>query len=144
MRGWFRAACPSYADRWNQYRSESHFEASLLYVHLGDFARHIVALLSAGDVGELAAVCAVIERLHLEGDAYVQEAATIGLLEGIQNVASHDETGLDPVVERLGPVSRSWWRGLEKFCSGEAPAVLPAPDVVNDRLTRRSPLSGKR
>jgi len=44
---------------------------------------------------EFPAVFEIIERMHLEGDDYVKEAATIGMLEGIQNVAGIQESILD-------------------------------------------------
>ena len=40
-------ACPSYCARWEAYRQAPEFDAELLYVHLGDFADHVVDLLSA-------------------------------------------------------------------------------------------------
>ena len=64
-----------------------------------------------------------IERLHLEGDEYVREAATIGALEGIQNVAGND--GIDPeeFVIYLRPESLRWWGQLNEFWEGRIPYV---------------------
>ncbi|MCB0994624.1 MAG: hypothetical protein KDB21_06015, partial [Acidimicrobiales bacterium] len=68
---------------------------------------------------------AVIERMHTDGDAYVAELATIGYLEGIQNMVGH--AGVDPAVfvPYLGPESARWWRGLDRFWAGEHPTVEP-------------------
>jgi hypothetical protein len=99
------------------------FDASLVYVHLGDFSDHLVSVLSAGDLREVATTCRAIEELHVQGDAYVSEAATIGLLEGVQNHAEHAGVPLDDFVALLGPVSLSWWRGLVEFWEGRAPVV---------------------
>jgi hypothetical protein len=85
-------------------------------------ARHLVDLLERGIADELAATLGVIERLHTEGDAYVQELATIGYLEDLQAVAARSLTvEPDDFVPLLGPESRRWWRGLNAFWSGEAP-----------------------
>lgn len=56
----------------------------------GEFARHIIDLCKNNKTEEFASIFYAIERLHLEGDEYVKEAATIGLLEGIQNHAGHN------------------------------------------------------
>ena len=63
----------------------------------------------------------VVERLHVDGDSYVKEAATIGLLEGIQNVAGHH--GVDPevIVSHLRTESAKWWAELNRFWDGKAP-----------------------
>ena len=86
--GMLLEACPSYHARWKACREDPGFDAELLYVHLGDFADHVIDLLSRDDRAELGALTRAVERLHVDGDEYVKEAATIGLLEGIQNIAS--------------------------------------------------------
>lgn len=78
-------ACPSISERWQG--PEMYEGEHLLYVDVGDFAHHLVELMQAGNTRECSTVFDVVERLHLEGDAYVKELATVGLLEGIQNVA---------------------------------------------------------
>jgi hypothetical protein len=57
-----------------------------VYVCLGSFAKHLLGLKEQGRTAEFAAVMEVIERLHVEGDTSTKEAATVGLLEGVQNV----------------------------------------------------------
>lgn len=84
-------ACPS-------YRLPSD-DQELLYVTLGDFGRHLLALQRQSRTQEFAAVARAIERLHVEGDHYVREAATIGLLEGILNVWSSE--GTDPELSGI-------------------------------------------
>lgn len=116
-------ACPSFAPVWNEHRDSGMYDAELVYLHLGEFARHVVRVVVDGSTGELPAIFAAAERLHLEGDDFVKEAATIGLLEGIQNSAAH--AGLDPeiFVSFLGRESRRWWEALDRFWSGESPRV---------------------
>ena len=60
-------------------------DRDLPYVVLGDFARFLLEAFRKKDEPLLREAAALIERLHQEGDGYVREAATIGLLEGIQN-----------------------------------------------------------
>lgn len=116
-------ACPSYERRWADYVNDPIYEQDLLYVHLGDLACHLVELMSRGETAEFGAVFAVVERLHIEGDPYVSEAATIGLLEDIQSMAAHH--GMNPEVFRpwLGPESARWWDKLRRFWGGDAFAL---------------------
>lgn len=115
-------SCPSFSDRWQEHLT-IYTNEELLYVDLGEFAHHLVELLSIHRVEEFPAVFDVIERLHLEGDPYEKEAATIGALEGIQNVAGN--TGVDPdeFVQYLRPVSEKWWRQLNDFWNAKIPHV---------------------
>lgn len=111
------AACPSFQPRWDEHLKE--YGKPLLYVALGDFARHLLELYQRHETGVFPAVARVIERLHIEGDGYVREVASIGLLEGIQNVWSHD---IDPELfaPYLLPESTRWWRSLNDFWSGKS------------------------
>jgi hypothetical protein len=104
-------ACPSY-----RLPAENR---DLLYVVLGDFARHLLQLQQQNRAEQLLAVANAIERLHTEGDQFVREAATIGLLESIQNAWSN--AGVDPelFVQHLLPVSARWWQSLNDFWSGK-------------------------
>jgi len=121
-------ACPSYRARWQAYAGEPEFDAELLYVHLGDFAAHVVDLLERHEGAELPALSRVVEQLHLDGDDYVTEAATIGLLEGIQNVAGHRNVSTEDLETVLGVETRRWWASLDAFWPGQIPHV--GADIV--------------
>jgi hypothetical protein len=120
-------SCPSFSDRWEEQRV-FYKDEELLYVDLGEFARHLVELQRTHTTEEFPAVFDVIERLHLEGDPYVKEAATIGALEGIQNVAGN--TGVDPneFVQFMQPESAKWWRQLNDFWNAKIPYVCATVD----------------
>jgi len=117
------AACPSFREAWTAYVTSPDYEEGLLYIDLGEYADHLVELASSGRTADFPAVFDVVERLHLEGDAYVREAATIGLCEGIQNVASN--TGVDAAlfVPYLKPETARWWAELNAFWDGKSPYV---------------------
>lgn len=91
----------------------------LLYATTGSFAQHLLELHVQGRRNEFPAVAEAIERLHMEGDSSVREAATIGILEGIQNIWGND--GVDPELfgQLLLPESRRWWDELNAFWRGE-------------------------
>jgi hypothetical protein len=118
-------ACPSFRRRWEGHLRGTTYQEGLLYVHLGMLADHLVDLLRIGDTSELRAVFDVVERLHVEGEPYVREAATMGLLEGLQNVAGN--RGVDPAgfVPSLKPESAKWWAELNEFWEGKVRFITP-------------------
>src|SRR5262249_58175377 len=104
------AACPSFTSAWMDFCAEWQNEPGEMpvYVGVGDLARHLIDKFRAASTKEFPAVFHVVERWHREGDSFVREAATIGLLEGLQNVAGN--TGPDPCLfeQWLQPESRNW------------------------------------
>jgi hypothetical protein len=112
-------ACPSFRAPWQAFVSDSLYDPTNLYSHLGEFARHLVGLMKAKKTEEFSAVFAVVERLHVEGDGYVSEAATIGLLEGIQNISGGkvDPESFLPFLERD---SWMYWQALNEFWDGQS------------------------
>lgn len=123
------AAVPSFAEQWRELehddlRVDDDGGPRLHYLDVGDVARHLVELQRHGNHSEVQAAFDVIETLHVTGDDYVRELATIGYLEGVQNACSHaadvDATAFESY---LGPKSRAWWHGLNDFWSGQAPIV---------------------
>ena len=115
-------ACPSFSKRWEEHRA-FYEDEELLYVDLGEFAHHLVELQQTGRTEEFPAVFEIIESMHLEGDHYVKEAATIGILEGIQNVTGN--LGIEPeaFLQYLKPESVRWWRQLKDFWEAKVPYV---------------------
>jgi hypothetical protein len=115
------SACPSFAPSWLEHQAE--YGNEVLYVAAGTYAQHLLDLYSSKEMSTFLAVAAAIEKLHLEGTPWVREFATIGVLEAVQNVWRN--AGVDPEEfgDYLGPESRRWWDGLNKFWRGEAPHV---------------------
>lgn len=114
-------ACPSFGPVWEEHRGE--YGDDLLYVALGVFARHLLSLQQHGLTHDFPSVAQAIERLHVEGSPKVREAATIGLLEGIQNVWSSNGVNPELFVVHLLPESAKWWRSLNDFWSGKSKYV---------------------
>ena len=111
-------ACPSFRVTWDEFVEEWKDDADGLphYLALGDLARHLTAMLSRGETGSFPAIFAVVERWQVEGDEYVRGAATIGLLEGLQNGHLH-ESGTEPKAFEpfLLPESRKAWAEVDAF-----------------------------
>jgi len=94
-----------------------------LYVALGSLVRNLLELVAARQEPELSQAFAVVERWHVEGDAYVREAATIGLLENLQNENIHASTSPDEIVPFLRPESLKWWKKVEPFWNSGTPTA---------------------
>ena len=108
-------ACPSY--RLPDDNNE------MLYVMLGDFAHHLLQLQTQNQIETFPTIAKSIERLHLEGDQYVKEAATIGLLEDIQNIWGNNKTDPELFGIYLLPESLKFWRSLNDFWNGKSKFV---------------------
>lgn len=108
-------ACPSFRPAWEWFVEEWRLQDDKpLYLALSNLARHLIAILAARDTTTLSRVFAVVERWHLEGDAYVREAATVGLLEDLQNENLHVSTAAKDVEAFLQPESSKWWGKVER------------------------------
>jgi hypothetical protein len=116
------SACPSFTGKWAEHSAYREDE-NLLYIDLGEFSRHLVELHKANQVEEFPVVFDAIEKLHYEGDDYVKEAMTIGLLEGIQNNAEHSKINPEEFTQYLRPQSAKWWKQLNGFWGGKIPYV---------------------
>jgi len=109
-------ACPDFAATYNAFVAEWKDEPETPnYLVLADFSRHIISLLETGDRQQLQAAFDTIERLHIDGDKYVREAATIGILESLQNANLHSNTKQEQFLEFLRPMSLRYWRKVEDF-----------------------------
>ena len=117
-----RATCPSFEPRWQAYVGDPLYDEDLFYVHLGEFASHLVDLMVKGQVSELPAVFETVERLYVDGDYDVRLAVTVGLLEGIQNV-SGDKTDPERFVRYLQSQTAEKWHLLNDSWSGDIDAA---------------------
>ncbi|MEL6338741.1 MAG: hypothetical protein AAFQ65_02460 [Myxococcota bacterium] len=114
-------ACPSFQKKYESYVEATYGSGQerLPYVDVGELTNHLDEMLHDGAVEELTAVFRAIEVLHLQGDEYVREFATIGVLEGIQNTAK-DPAAFEPFLQEE---SKKWWIKLNEFWSGQTPLL---------------------
>ncbi len=116
------AACPSFWPDWDVFLAEwSTEDDKPVYLALASLARHLVELLDARQEPELSRAFAVVERWLVEGDAHVREAASIGLLEDLQNDNIHTSTSPRQIEAFLMPESLKWWRKVEGFWANGTP-----------------------
>lgn len=118
MMGVLLDACPSFRPAWEAWLAEWAESADdlPLYPVLAEFARHLIGMLARGDTAVFPAVFLAVERLQIDGEHYVQEAAVVGLLEDLQNMNLQD-AGTEPEKLRpfLGPLSAGAWDELYGF-----------------------------
>jgi hypothetical protein len=116
-------ACPSFekSEEWADFWSDYGDEPDLLsYLLVSAFVRHLINLKVAGNTSEFESVFTLVEDLHVHGDAYVRELATVGILEDLQNTNLHrDGTSPEDFVAYLRPISRWWWEELYLFWAGK-------------------------
>ncbi len=108
-------ACPTFAAAREKHVAD--YGNDMLYVVAGEYAHHLLALQLDGATSCFAQVGATIEQLHTQGTPEVRELATIGVLEAIQNVWGNNGANPELFLQYLGPETRSWWQGLNKFWS---------------------------
>ena len=110
-------SCPSFRPVWKSFEDEwkDDPEGLPIYLALGDLARHLVEKLARSETSTFPAVFRVVEEWHLEGDAFVREAATVGFLENLQNANLHESTDPKQFRAFLGPISAKWWDKLHAF-----------------------------
>lgn len=111
------AASPSFEPVWRAFLAkwQGQPEGLPIYLVLSDLARHIATLLDHGTDSELREIFRVVEEWHLHGDAYVRNAATVGLLEDLQNTTVVGVDVPTRCLGYLGPESLRWWRKVESF-----------------------------
>lgn len=110
------AACPDFTAAYDAFVAEWQDESETPhYLALADFSRFMISRLEIGDRQQLDAAFEMIERLHVDGDEYVREAATIRILESLQNTHLHSKTNPEQFLEFLRPVSLRYWRKVEDF-----------------------------
>jgi hypothetical protein len=110
-------AAPGLLSAWNEFHADwpDQEDGPLDYLAISYFARHLVQKLENGDIADLPAVFAVVERWHVEGDVYVKEAATVGMLEELQNSSYYTSKSPEDFLPWLHPQSLRWWRKVEAF-----------------------------
>lgn len=109
-------ACPSYEADWRQFLAEYADDPEpLTYIAIVQFARHLSQVLAAGDQESLRRVFDLLERLIVDGDAEVQEAAVVGIIKNLQNADLHHVTKPDDYRPFLLPESERWWGKVRTF-----------------------------
>ena len=124
-------ADPSFQPRWETFLSEWRDEPDPpLYLALSSLAEHMADHLKAGRALPLDRAFEVVERWHVEGDAYVSEAATVGLLESLQGIGAGTVKRMifggirsEDFEQWMRPETLRWWKKLDRFWKGDSGAL---------------------
>lgn len=124
-------ADPSFGPRWEAFLSEWRDEPDPpLYLALSSLANHMADHLKAGRTSPLDRTFEVVERWHVEGDAYVSEVATVGLLESLQGIGTGafkrmilGGTRSADFEQWMRPETLRWWNKLDRFWRGDSGAL---------------------
>ncbi|GLX66594.1 DUF7674 family protein [Paenibacillus glycanilyticus] len=114
-------ACPSYKKQWDEYvqKNYKNGDEQLLYIDLANFATYFVDLYKHNKISEFPSVFDVIELLLTNGDDFVKEAASIGLLEDLQNRLLNNEINTNVFNQYLKQESLKWWNHLNDLWDGK-------------------------
>lgn len=107
-------ACPSAAAAWKEEQDDWDDDRPGHFIEIAVFARHIVQSYGEDRTEEFPPFFDLLERMIVEGDEDVQGLAIVGLIEGIQNNASHQPFGYTVFEQWLRPKSRTAWREVDE------------------------------
>ena len=114
--------CPTFEATYHSLHEEWTVDEEFPeYMALAELARHLIALLQAGDTTCFGAVFRAVEEMLISGDKYVVDAMTVGLLEALQNANLHEiSSGEHPTQPEdfrsyLLPLSERRWDELYAF-----------------------------
>lgn len=113
-------ACPTAKPAWDDHVESWAGQKRGHYNDISVFAHHIVNSFREARTEEFPEFFATLEELLQDGDAEVKDLASIGIIEDIQNIASHEEHGYQVFERWLGPLSHHAWREVEIIWEGKS------------------------
>ena len=94
-------------------------DEGLPYCVAGSFAFYLLEAYKNNDNRLLVLAGEFIEKLYSYKDDQIDNLATVGYLEAIQNVWGNNSIDPEIMFNYLGEKSRKWWIELNRFWSGE-------------------------
>ena len=144
------ATIPDFQPRYQKFLADWQGEETPWYLAMGELAHYVVECYEQDDTTQYQKLFSAVERVLQNGDSEVQNLVWVGLLEDIQNIASHRSLGPDVFRVWLGPQSLIAWdevnRGMQKVAewasqqrrhtdrSGLRPASTPKPHYPKLRI----------
>ena len=113
-------ACPSAEVAWHDHVEYWKPEARGHFSDVAVFAHHVVDAFDRGRTEEFPAFFQLLERMIVEGDQEVVDLAVVGLIEDIQNIASHWHFGYRVFEQWLGPKGKQGWAEIEAAWAGKS------------------------
>jgi len=111
--GLLHAACQSYVAEQGAWINQLRQWEEPFSIHAAYIAAHLVDLARQERLIEFSAVFDIVERLLVDGDGEVSEMTTVGLIESIQNLASHADLDTACFTRHLGPRGVAAWEQVK-------------------------------
>ena len=103
-------AAPNFRNRWEGFLREwEDNPPTPWYIGMSELAHHVVESYAEDTTTELPNLFRAVEALLQNPDPELENLIAVGLLEDIQNVASHRDFGAAPFRQWLGPRSLVVW-----------------------------------
>lgn len=116
----FLEISPEFKKQWEEYIGRWGKEERGLYNDIGEFANFVVDLYKSRKTEKLSDIFRQVEFFLVNGNDKVKEIIRIGLLEDIQNIASHQKFSYQVFEKWLGPVSKKHWKEIEIVWEGKS------------------------
>lgn len=113
-------SCPGFGPTWEAHLRYWGDEEAGIFNDTAQFVHYLVDCYEQGDVATLRSAFDTIERFIAEGTEDTREIAIVGILETLQNYASHRPYGEGAFVEFLGPKSVAAWNQLVYLWEGKS------------------------
>ena len=94
-------------------------DEGLPYCVAGSFALYLLDSYKNNTIKTLVLAGEFIEKLYSNNNDKIDNLATVGYLEGIQNVWGNNSVNPEIMFKYLGDTSRKWWIELNRFWNGE-------------------------
>lgn len=113
----FIEACPSFKENWVAYfnSDDDRNNSTVLYSDLTCFANYLVCHIDNEIMLETKTVFDLIEQLIHQGDTFIKEAITVGLLEDIQNKLINQSIDLNIFNKYMHTETKKSWGDLIDF-----------------------------
>jgi hypothetical protein len=112
------ATLPDFQPRYETFLADWQGEDTPWYLAMGELAHYIVESYEQANTAQYQQLFSAVEHVLQKGDSEIKNLIWVGLLEDIQNIASHRRFGPDVFRKWLGPQSLIAWdevnRGMQK------------------------------
>lgn len=125
---------PEFRERWDEHVQYWEGNDAGIFNDLAEFSHFVVEEFTAGKTEVVVRVFELCEEVLREEDYRLTGYIAIGVLETIQNIASHTDEGYVVFEPFLGPLSLKAWREIEVLWEGKESLA----DVVRAELADRS------
>ena len=116
----FLEICPEFRKRWEEHLKYWGKDKRGIYIDTAEFVHFIDDSYGGGDTKKFLKIFEQIEFYLTRGDNKIKDIIALGILETLQNVASHRKYSYTVFEKWLGPVSKNYWKEIEIMWVGKS------------------------